>query len=96
MRTGTMRIETVEIYSDTTNAAVIRHPGRKFPGVLVQGDTLHNLAKQADLICEKIGTGSIAFDEADDMRKALWALINHYKATLNAHSLKLPFSSISN
>ena len=29
-----MRIEPIEIYADTTNAAVFRHPGRKFPGVL--------------------------------------------------------------
>jgi len=36
-----MRTEVVEIYSDQANAAVIRHPSRKFPGVLVQGDTLH-------------------------------------------------------
>ncbi|ESY71999.1 hypothetical protein NKJ90_10270 [Mesorhizobium sp. M0051] len=91
-----MRIDNIEIYSDATNAAVMRHPGRAFPGVLIQGDTLHSLAKQADLICAGIGIGSDAFEEADDLRGTLWALVNHYKATLVAHSMDLPFSSISN
>ena len=42
-----MRSESVEIYSDTTNAAVLRHPGKKFPGVLVQGDTLYTMCQAA-------------------------------------------------
>ena len=36
-----MRKATVEIFSDATNATVIRHPERRSPGVLVQGDTLY-------------------------------------------------------
>jgi Family of unknown function (DUF6959) len=31
-----MHVEPVEIYSDQTNAAIMRHPGRRFPGVLIQ------------------------------------------------------------
>lgn len=42
-----MRTETVEIYSDASNAAVIRHPGRQFPGMLIQEDTLHSLGEMA-------------------------------------------------
>jgi hypothetical protein len=34
-----MHVEKVEIYSDKTNSAVLRHPARKFPGVLIQGAT---------------------------------------------------------
>lgn len=33
-----MREDKVEILSDTTNAAIMRHLGRRFPGVLIQGD----------------------------------------------------------
>jgi hypothetical protein len=46
-----MHTEPVEIYSDATNAAVMRHPGRKFPGVLIQGDTLHTLCVSTDSAC---------------------------------------------
>ncbi len=43
-----MRKESVEIYSDETNGPVMRHPGRTYPGVLVQGDTLYSLFKGTD------------------------------------------------
>lgn len=48
-----MRTEMVEMFSDATNRAVIRHPGRKFPGVLVQGDTLYSLCQRTDFACSK-------------------------------------------
>ena len=86
-----MRIEEVEIYSDATNAAIIRHPDRRFPGVLIQGDTLHSIARQVDEICRGASPDSMAFEEADDLRARLWGLVNHYKATLEAHALELPF-----
>jgi hypothetical protein len=47
-----MRVEPVEIYSDQTNAAVMRHPDRHFPGVLVQGDTLWTMCGRADEACK--------------------------------------------
>lgn len=46
-----MHTADVEIYSDQTNAAVLRHPGRRFPGLLVQGDSLYALCVQADDAC---------------------------------------------
>src|SRR5215467_14557846 len=48
-----MRVDQVEIFSDATNAAVMRHPDRRFPGLLVQGDTLSTLYQSADLICQE-------------------------------------------
>jgi hypothetical protein len=50
-----MRVEPVEILSDRTNAAVMRHPGRRFPDVLVQGDTLYTLCQAADAACREAG-----------------------------------------
>ncbi len=88
-----MRLESVEIYSDATNAAVMRHPGRRFPGLLMQGDTLYALCKSADEICQAMGRGSAGFDEANEIRNRLWELLNHYKATLDSHGLPLPFSN---
>ena len=46
-----MRVESVEIYSDESNRAILRHPGRKFPGLLIQGDSLYSLCKKADAAC---------------------------------------------
>lgn len=87
-----MRSEPVEIYSDQTNAAVMCHPGRRFPGVLIQGDSLSTLCADADEICERIGRGGEGFEEANDLRNALWSYLTHYKTVLAEHGLPLPFS----
>ena len=86
-----MRVDSVEIFSDQTNAAIMRHPGRKFPGVLIQGDTLYILCRQADQACSEVGRGAPGYDELDDLRNALWSYLNHYKSTLQQHEMKLPF-----
>lgn len=87
-----MRKENVEILSDRTNAAIMRHPDRKFPGVLVQGDTLSTFCASADAACREMGRSSPGFDEANDLRNALYSLLNHYKSVLGEHSVPLPFS----
>ena len=90
-----MREEAVEILSDKANAAVIRHPGRRFPGVLVQGDTLYGLCQTADAACREVGRGALGFDEMNEVRNALWGLLNHYKSVLSEHEVSLPFSEQS-
>ena len=89
-----MRVESVEIYSDESNRAILRHPGRKFPGVLIQGNALHSLCRQADRACD--GTRDLLDDERyselNDLRNALWGYLAHYKAVLGEHSVALPFN----
>lgn len=82
-----MRTEAVEIYSDETNRAVMRHPGRKFPGVLIQGDTLFALCAMADEACAKVESNR----ELDSLRNALSDLLLHYKIVLGEHEIRLPF-----
>ena len=89
-----MHIRDVEIYSDQTNAAVMRHPGRRFPGVLVQGDSLYSLCVRADNSCavarDKLDSDS--YSELNELRNALWGYLNHYKSVLGEHQIPLPFS----
>jgi hypothetical protein len=93
-RLGTMHAESVEIYSDATNGAVMRHPGRNFPGVLLQGDTLHTLCVAADAACEEARDvmSDEGFQRLNDLRRHLRSLLNHYKMVLSEHKLRLPFS----
>jgi hypothetical protein len=87
-----MHIKPVEIYSDASNAVVLRHPGRKFAGVLVQGDTLHSLvafAKDAyassDLMSEDARDGlAVLLEKLQDLQ-------HHYETTLISHGLALPY-----
>ena len=87
-----MRVDSVEIFADTTNTAVMRHPGRHFPGILVQGDSLYSLCCLADEVCSTVGRQSTGFEQANELRNRLWSYLNHYKSVLDDHSLPLPFS----
>jgi hypothetical protein len=89
-----MHTESVEIYSDATNAAVMRHPGRKFAGVLIQGDTLYSLCVSADSACA-VARGVLSehdFESLSEVRNYLWSLLTHYKSVLDEHKIGLPFS----
>jgi hypothetical protein len=89
-----MHIENVEIYSDKTNRAILRHPSRNFPGILVQGDDLNSLCQNADHLCAT-AKGSLdpeSYGELNTLRNALWDYLVHYKAVLGEHGIPLPFS----
>jgi hypothetical protein len=90
-----MKFEAVEIFSDKTNAAVMRHPGRAFPGVLIQGDSLNALCQKADILCSGLVRSSPEFSAAKEIRNTLWEYMTHYKATLIEHGMALPFSESS-
>jgi hypothetical protein len=94
--TRNMRTDNVEIYSDAANAAVMKHPGRHFPGVLVQGDTLHTLCVAADAACEasRGRIGEDAYTELNNLRDHLWELLTHYKQVLSEHRMPLPFNEV--
>jgi hypothetical protein len=89
-----MRIEAVEILSDTSNMAVMRHPGRNFPGVLVQGDTLDGLVRELEVVlAERNRLSEEAAGELEDVYDRLAAFLAHYTSVLRAHALELPFGS---
>ena len=91
-----MHVEQVEIYSDATNRAILRHPGRRFPGVLIQGDTLWTLCCNADALCadSRPQLDSRLYNELNELRNTLWGFLVHYKAVLAEHNISLPFSEI--
>ena len=89
-----MRVEPVEIFSDTTNNVVMKHPGRKFPGVLIQGDSLAAMCQKADRICEvaRDCLSQEAYAELNELRNGLWSYLTHYKSVLGDHKIPLPFT----
>ena len=92
-----MKEETVEIYSDATNQAVMRHPGRNFPGVLFQGDTLYSICRDLDETCRQLKNGDteLAYEELNEIRNVMWQRLVHYKTVLQEHNIELPFSEES-
>ncbi len=88
-----MHKETVEIYSTEPNFSVIKPPGRKFPGSLIQGDDLYQLCRRADEACSALKHNQTekAFGEINQLRNALWKRLTHYKKVLVEHDIKIPF-----
>lgn len=83
----------LEVLSSASNAAVVRAPGRRFPGVVVQGDTLRSLADLAAEVAERVG------DTEDeelkygllDLRERLGGLLSHYESVMREHGHSLPY-----
>ena len=88
-----MRKEEVEIFSDATNAAIMRHPNRKFPGVLVQGDTLNSMLKSAEIVLHSLDSNEDLYYEMRDLKEILEGMVSHYKTVLLQHGESLPFYS---
>ena len=86
------RIE-VELFTDGGSNAVVRMPGRRFPGVIVQGDTLANLRAELAEVQKALLAGDI--DEARDslafVLHDLDGWLERYTGALEAHGMSLPF-----
>lgn len=61
---GPMERIEAELLTDSGNDAVVRMPGRRFPGVLVQGGTLHILRSEVAEVVDACERGDL--DEAQE------------------------------
>lgn len=88
-----MKIETVEIYSDASNMAVMRHPGRNFPGSLIQGDSLYSMVQDLTEVRTALLAGNVAeaIDGVEYVLVRLEERLSHYKDVLSQHGVELPF-----
>ena len=89
-----METVPVELFTDGGNNAVIRMPGRAFPGVLVQGDTLSTLWSSAAAALDQLRKpdGRVeGLSELQDLVGHLDALLTRYERTLDAHEIRRPY-----
>lgn len=75
------------------NYAVLRLPGRRFPGVLVQGDALSviNREVQQALALLRGGDAAAAEEELVLVANHLAGLVDGYVRVLDAAGMPLPF-----
>lgn len=89
------RVEA-ELFTDGSNNAVVRLPGRRFPGVLVQGDTLSQL--RADLVeVQKAFSDGDVNEARDSLAFVLSDLdgwLERYIRALEEHGIPLPFFNL--
>jgi len=86
------RVE-IEMFSETTNCPVVRVPHRRFPGVVLQGDSLHILFNMAEEVC-KLSAGAPnpeLPDAAEELRDRLADYVSIYEETMRANGLELPY-----
>ncbi|MFE5948435.1 DUF6959 family protein [Streptomyces sp. NPDC056480] len=86
------RVEA-ELFTDGGNDAVVRLPGRNFPGVLIQGDTLSMLRSDVAELAELCATGDLeeALHVASLLQVDLEAKLQRYTDALRTHGIAKPF-----
>ncbi|MFI6645913.1 DUF6959 family protein [Streptomyces sp. NPDC050504] len=86
------RIEA-QLFTDAGNDAVVRLPPRRFPGVLIQGDSLSILRGDVAEIVEACAQGDV--DDAHEAATILLAnfdeLLARYESALEAHGIERPY-----
>lgn len=88
-----MKTEHIEVFSEAINKPVLRMPGRKFPGILLQGDTvssLYSLARMLAANAEKHADPEMT-DLAQQMKDELSEILSEYEHVLKANNLSLPY-----
>lgn len=83
----------VEVFADVTNCPVLRHPGRHFPGVLIQGDSLESLHATSRAAIAALDAGRLeeAKDELDALREQLADYKAVYEDALRRAGMRLPY-----
>ncbi|MCZ0989972.1 DUF6959 family protein [Streptomyces diastatochromogenes] len=86
------RVEA-ELFTDGGNDAVVRLSGRRFPGVLIQGDSLRILRSDLAEVVEACERGDLAEarDSAGLLLAGLDALLTRYEDALQEHEIPRPY-----
>ncbi|MFI2348440.1 DUF6959 family protein [Streptomyces sp. NPDC019443] len=90
---GPMEHVEAELFTDGGNNAVVRLPGRRFPGVLIQGDSLSILRSDVAEVVQALDQGDVAGarETAGLLLADLDALLTRYSAALEAHKTPRPY-----
>lgn len=90
-----MKKVEIELYSDVGSSAIFRVPERRFPGVVLQGDTLSILHANSKLLSTRLKDLDVQDDEllyiAQELQEQLLGRLLHYQQTLAAHGIELPY-----
>lgn len=89
-----MGMEEIEVGLLTKhgNDAVVHMPERRFPGVLIQGDTLHELWRTASLALSGLNDNAEqSIDRLTMVVDDLAEMLGRYERALSAEGMTLPY-----
>ena len=90
-----MKLIELEVFSEASNHAVVRPSGRRFPGSVVQGDSLSILCSEAKKIAERVRSLNLSDEEllylVQDHQEKLLDRLLHYQRVLAEHGISLPY-----
>lgn len=85
--------DDAKLFGPSKNFAVVQMSGRNFPGVIVQGDTLHSfvirLLEMQNLL--KIGDLEELAGEIENFKEELSEALANYEAVCFERHLELPY-----
>ena len=84
-----------EILQAGSNGAVVQLPGRKFPGVVIQGDSLSIMVRSLIEIRKAVAENKVNEDvviELDELIDQLYGRVALYEMTLENNGIELPYS----
>ena len=85
--------DVVQLLSKPTNYAVVQLPGRNYPGVVFQGDSLHSLVHRLREVRQMIedNQSKDSSAELDDICEQLSEALVHYETICGQRGIGLPY-----
>lgn len=83
----------VDLLSPPVNFAVVQLPERNYPGVVVQGDTLHSLLQQVGQMERLLGAGDLEelSGEVADLKAQLSDALRYFERICAERGIALPY-----
>ena len=89
-----MHSEQLEVYSTDSNYAIIKPPGRKYPGCVIQGDSLAILCRMSRSIAKFVRDQKIEdedfLDNVQELNNGLVGRLLHYQTVLARNGIDFP------
>jgi hypothetical protein len=88
-----MESKPLEVFSEASNLGIVRMPGRRFPGCVVQGDTLAGLTHLAEIVLRESSRveNEPLQEAARELYGDLKSRLDHYEQVLTSHGMSLPY-----
>jgi hypothetical protein len=83
----------VRLLADDVNAVVLITPGRNFPGMVIQGDSLrglHRVAERVRQLAHGLQNGEL-LGEIHELCERLEERVVLYESVLDRHGISLPY-----